>query len=949
MKRVWSIPNQSDWGGESGIRRVVEAYVKHLPKYGWEVVTSPSDLLDIVAVHAGVKAPVCHVAHCHGLYWTQDYHAQMWEWDANWRVVQMCRVARKVTVPSEWVAEAFRRDMHLNPVVLGHGIDLKDWGERVQPEHYVLWNKNRSGDVCDPKPIGVLARAFPQQQFLTTFAPPGDFHNMRAIGVVGHAEMREVVKRAAVYLATTKETFGIGILEAMASGVPVLGYAHGGILDIVEHGVNGYLARPNDEEDLEQGLRWCMKNRKQAGDNGYEMVKAWTWERQVEKLAKVYDQAAEVHAPSVAVVIPTYNYAKTVGRAIESALTQEFPLLQMVVVVDDGSPDDGATEAVVRVWMEKDSRVRYIRQQNQGVAVARNNGIELAWKEGCKYVCCLDADDWIDKRFIGTCVKGLESDPYLGIAYTGLTFHKPDGTVGLSPWPGPFDYDAQLMKRNQVPTCCVFRTDMWRRLGGYRQRYAPLGAGSEDAEFWLRAGAYGFGGKKVTDGGLFHYSWLSGQVSGNRDYREVDWLAWHPWAGEKGDGKHPFGSVASAKGRSHPVRQYDEPLVTVVIPVGPGHQKYLWDAFDSLEAQTFRKWECVAVMDNKEDVEGRLLDAFPWVRWTRTGGKGAGAARNEGARIARGAFLLFLDADDYLLPRAIELMLEAWRLDNAIPYSDYLGRAHVDDPTKLAKDLQERVYFHNPKTHEALIGYRAVDFDCEQALRQPEEPFPFIWCNVTCLVPKTWHEEIGGFDEKMKSWEDVEYNWRLARAGRCFIRIEEELMVYRFSTGTRRQAGLQEHRSIVEYIRKKWGKEQPMGCGCANKGRSTVRISPVTESVPLILAVPKGPNGGLPMDDSEFVLAKYTHPNIGEHPVIGTETRTKYGFRGGGEIFLVHKKDAAAQPHLFSVIDSKPTPVPEQARVEPPPPEPVQTPVVEPVAEEPKPKPKARAKAKAKA
>jgi glycosyltransferase involved in cell wall biosynthesis len=42
-------------------------------------------------------------------------------------------------------------------------------------------------------------------------------------------------RNAGVYLSTAKETFGIGILEALACGVPVLGYAHGGILDLVQH------------------------------------------------------------------------------------------------------------------------------------------------------------------------------------------------------------------------------------------------------------------------------------------------------------------------------------------------------------------------------------------------------------------------------------------------------------------------------------------------------------------------------------------------------------------------------------------------------------------------------------------------------------------------------------------------------------------------------------------
>lgn len=931
MKRVWSVPNSSDWGEESGIRRVVEAYSRYLPEFDWQIVNSPHDQLDIVAVHAGVYAPLCHVAHCHGLYWTSHYHAAVWEWDANKRVTEMCRVARKVIVPSDWVAETFRRDMHLNPVVLGHGLDLEDWPEPSKThEGYGLWNKNRRGDVCDPTPVGMLARGFPQHRFVTTFKPTGDFPNLREIGIQSHERMKQLLLNAGVYIATTKETFGIGILEAMACGVPVLGYAHGGILEMVQHGVNGYLARLNDEDDLKAGFDYCLRNRAALGANGREMVKPFGWRKIVERLAQVYDEATFVPLPKAAIIIPSYNYAGKLHNAIRSALEQDFPLLEWVIVVDDGSPDDGATREVVAGWTAKDKRVVYIRQDNRGVAIARNTGIEYAWKEGAKYVACLDADDWLSPKFLSTCIPPLEKSAALGITYTGLFYHKPDGTQGLSQWPGDWDFDAQVMRRNQVPTACVFRVDMWRRLGGYRQRYAPLGAGSEDAEFWLRSGANGFKAEKVTNEGLFHYSWQSGSVSGNPAYKEVDWLSWHPWAGKEGDTKHPFASYAKPKARWHPVRQYDEPLVSVIIPVGPHHQQYLWDALDSLEGQTFRNWEAVVVMDTREKVLPAIRDAFPYVRWGFTHGKGAGAARNEGARLARAPFLMFLDADDYLLPKCLDIMLETWRVENAIPYSDYLGKAHVDDVSKLAPDLQSRVYFHNTKTHEALIGYRAANFDCEVAARQPELPYPFIWCNVTCLVPKPWHEAIGGFDEKMKSWEDVEYNWRLARAGRCFVRIPQELMVYRFSTGQRRQDGLREHQSIVEYVRGKWRGNEAVPCGCSGNGQATLVQSPQVESRPVVVALAGKTNGRpMVMDDANFVLARYLHPNIGEHTVVGTATGTKYGFRGGGDIFLVHREDVAAQPHLFAPVEQKPTPVPVAARQAPPPPQPVMATVTE--------------------
>ena len=145
MNRVWMVPNPKNWGsGESGIKRVVEAYVRHLPTFGWQVVNDPNDLLDIVAVHAGMEAPVCHVAHCHGLYWTADYDADAWEWHANKHVVEMCQAARLITVPSEWVAEVFRRELRVHPTVVGHGLDMDLWPEPISPEDYILWNKNRT-------------------------------------------------------------------------------------------------------------------------------------------------------------------------------------------------------------------------------------------------------------------------------------------------------------------------------------------------------------------------------------------------------------------------------------------------------------------------------------------------------------------------------------------------------------------------------------------------------------------------------------------------------------------------------------------------------------------------------------------------------------------------------------------------------------------------------------
>jgi len=89
-------------------------------------------------------------------------------------------------------------------------------------------------------------------------------------------------------------------------------------------------------------------------------------------------------AALISVVIPTYNCAHYLGEAIESALAQDYPRLE-VIVVDDGSVDD--TPAVLE---EFGTRLVRVSQHNQGIGAARNTGQALASGE---FIAFLDADD----------------------------------------------------------------------------------------------------------------------------------------------------------------------------------------------------------------------------------------------------------------------------------------------------------------------------------------------------------------------------------------------------------------------------------------------------------------------------------------------------------------------------------------------------------------------------
>jgi hypothetical protein len=297
--KVLMTPQLESFGSdESGIRRVVEAYYRYAKEFDIEYLDKGRGDYDLTASHAGAKVGT-DVAICHGLYFTADYEADKWEWGTNAEVIKSLRQALEITVPSNWVAETFKRDMRLSPHVIGHGIEWDEWQGESEKLPIVLWNKNRSSDVCNPTPVVVLAKKYPKIKFVTTFVPnnTNEMGNVRVIGLTPHNGMKQLIKSSRVYLATTKETFGIGVLEAMAAGVPILAFAHGGNLDLVQHGVNGYLAQPNNYDDLANGLEYCVAYQDVLGDNGREMAKQWTWRSACEKLRKVYDLALEDKTP----------------------------------------------------------------------------------------------------------------------------------------------------------------------------------------------------------------------------------------------------------------------------------------------------------------------------------------------------------------------------------------------------------------------------------------------------------------------------------------------------------------------------------------------------------------------------------------------------------------------------------------------------------------------------
>jgi len=180
-------------------------------------------------------------------------------------------------------------------------------------------------------------------------------------------------------------------------------------------------------------------------------------------------------APLVSVIIPCYKQAHFLPDAIESALAQTYPHVE-VIVVDDGSPDDTAVVAA------RYPAVKYVRQSNQGLSLARNTGFRHS---SGQYVVFLDSDDKLHADAVAVNLDILEARTDCAFVSGHYRFINADGSV-LDEWDAelpesePYVY---LLTRNYIgnPATVMFRRETVRIIGGFR----PWPAG-EDYDAYLR-------------------------------------------------------------------------------------------------------------------------------------------------------------------------------------------------------------------------------------------------------------------------------------------------------------------------------------------------------------------------------------------------------------------------------------------------------------------------------
>lgn len=186
-----------------------------------------------------------------------------------------------------------------------------------------------------------------------------------------------------------------------------------------------------------------------------------------------YDQTV-TDVPRISVVVPLYQKAQTVERALRSILAQQLDAFE-VIVVDDGSTDGGGTLAAA----VGDPRIRVLTQSNAGPGAARNRGTREA---RAALVAYLDADDTWDPSYLARLVPLLEANPELALASCAYTL-EPGGTSMIPTWrrrrvpEGTVRVDADWSPQRVVSTLAfvhpgttIARRDAVLAAGGFYDR-----------------------------------------------------------------------------------------------------------------------------------------------------------------------------------------------------------------------------------------------------------------------------------------------------------------------------------------------------------------------------------------------------------------------------------------------------------------------------------------------
>jgi len=443
------------------------------------------------------------------------------------------------------------------------------------------------------------------------------------------------------------------------------------------------------------------------------------------------------HEPLVSVVIPCYNHAHFLVRAVDSVVNQTFKNIE-IIVVDDGSPDECSD--VVRSLQAQydDIDIILIGQPNRGLSGARNAGFRAA--RG-KYVLPLDADDYIELDMLAKCIAAFKGNPEVGVVFTDVikVFSRCEEY-----WSTEFDIE-KIKGNNLLHSGSLIRRSVWETCGGYNE---SLKKGYEDWDFWLSCAEMDVKFVKVPEALVIYDQSHAGMRYDCYEIRQE--LHYEVCSNHAEFCRVPEDKLVAVESLQH------EPLVSVVIPCW-NHASYLERSVGSVMNQTLQDFEIIIVNDGSPDDCDEAVGQL-WKQYSKDkivlveqSNQGLAAARNTGFRAARGKYVLPLDADDY-----IELDM----LERCVAYMESqsdVGVVYTD-----VKVLEE-----DGKEGERIQCFKP------QLITNINQ----ICC--TALVRKSVWQDTGGYDEKLREgYEDWDFWHSCVENGVKFAKVIGKLFVW---------------------------------------------------------------------------------------------------------------------------------------------------------------------------
>jgi Glycosyl transferase family 2 len=216
----------------------------------------------------------------------------------------------------------------------------------------------------------------------------------------------------------------------------------------------------------------------------------------------------------------------------------------------------------------------------------------------------------------------------------------------------------------------------------------------------------------------------------------------------------------------------DEPggagLVSVVIPCF-NQAHFLAEAIESALAQTYAPLEVIVVDDGSSDNSCEVAGRYTRVKRLRQANSGVAVARNAGLRLAAGEFLVFLDADDRLLPHAVEVGMRA-----------LVKRPQVAFVAGTCRDIgvDGRVLGGERQALVTQDHYQRLLLDC------------FIWSGSSVVYRRAALESVGAFDEHLRAADDYDLYLKLAHQYPVFCHDTVVTEYRRHGANTTRDAGV---------------------------------------------------------------------------------------------------------------------------------------------------------------